>query len=595
MVLNQLQVIMNKKLFLCFIVLLTFNVFLLAEHETYYVNHTKMPSLTIIKEANIKDNRYEYSIENEYGTEICKAKEASLNFRSVREFIASEEAYSQADKIRITWNFKEDDGTNVDDDIYILKLKEINRKNQSKSITYMYNIVLDSKSPIIQPSLSASNVYKNRKDFISILMDNNSEKANKWQVILDNKHVLYESNLSENESLFFPSGVGISFDDYRTLAEGPHMITVIAKDCAGNTTEELLPFDVSLYPLQLSIFSSSDGITYNLDNTIKPFRFVGTGISGTYWTAIIKDILGNTHFSQYHDSAFDVTCPPFIWDGISSLTGNKSPEGTYVAEIVCRDSAGNELSGSTLFYIGKEKVIDENYGKPPFILGEYKNNEFILNLKNYTETISEANLTVKNNDQILYESPIADINNILWDGIDFQGNNILSTGEIYTFILQVTDSNQQTTDYETSIMTPLIYGDKVQFRQRIKVDSIYFDANDSNIFSDNGYFLKNSKSLRCLVTALKLQMNDNDILVVAGNANYTTFPYTNLMLKEKYELIELSKKRAEIVKKILVFYGLPEDKIVVIANGGDNYEVEPNSLENWKNRRVEFFIETKEE
>ena len=53
--------------------------------------------------------------------------------------------------------------------------------------------------------------------------------------------------------------------------------------------------------------------------------------------------------------------------------------------------------------------------------------------------------------------------------------------------------------------------------------------------------------------------------------------------------------RVKIVKKILVFYGLPEDKIVVIANGGDNYEVEPNSLENWKNRRVEFFIETKEE
>lgn len=595
MVLNQLQVIMNKKLFLCFIVLLTFNVFLLAEHETYYVNHTKTPSITIIKKANIKDNRYEYSIENKYGREICKPKEASLNFRSVREFIASEETYSQADEIIITWKFKEDNGKNVDDDIYTLKIKEINRKNQSKSITYISNIVLDSKSPYIKPSLSAINVYKNRRDFISILMDNNSEKANKWQVILDNKHVLYESKLSENENLFFPSGVGISFDDYRFLPEGPHMITVTAKDCAGNTTEKNLIFEVSQYKLQLSVFSSSDGVTYNLDGSITPFKFIGTGMSGNYWYTNIKDSLGNIHFSQYLEGEFDVTCPPFLWDGISSLTGNKSLEGAYIAEIQCRDSAGNELSGCTSFYVGKEKLIDENYGKPPFILGEYKNNEFILNLKNYTETISDAKLTVKNSEQLLYESVIPDVDNIIWDGVDLHGNNILSTGEIYKFTLQVTDDNQKTTDYETSIMTPLIYGDKVQFHQRIKVDSIYFDANDSNIFSDNGYFLKNSKSLRCLATALKLQMNDNDILVVAGNANYTTFPHTNLMLKEKYELIELSKKRAEIVKKILVFYGLPEDKIVVIANGGDNYEVEPNSLENWKNRRVEFFIETKEE
>ena len=185
MVLNQLQVIMNKKLFLCFIVLLTFNVFLLAEHETYYVNHTKTPSITIIKKANIKDNRYEYSIENKYGREICKPKEASLNFRSVREFIASEETYSQADEIIITWKFKEDNGKNVDDDIYTLKIKEINRKNQSKSITYISNIVLDSKSPYIKPSLST--VRQNTKEIgkiaakklIDMINDEYEEKYDK--------------------------------------------------------------------------------------------------------------------------------------------------------------------------------------------------------------------------------------------------------------------------------------------------------------------------------------------------------------------------------------------------------------------------------
>ena len=63
------------------------------------------------------------------------------------------------------------------------------------------------------------------------------------------------------------------------------------------------------------------------------------------------------------------------------------------------------------------------------------------------------------------------------------------------------------------------------------------------------------------------------------------------MSKEKDELIMLAEKRAEIVKKILVFYGIQENRIKIKSNGGENPIVQPNAHDNWKNRRVELFIE----
>lgn len=586
---------MNKKLFLGFFVLLASCFCLPAEQRTYYVNHKSLPSLTILREANVKENKYEYYIENERGRKIYNEKEASVNFDFVREFIASEDDYSQADKISITWDFKEDDGTELKDGNYSLVLREINRKNQAKSIRHDYTICLDSKEPVIFPSLTKRNVFKNKAEDLTVIMNTNSEKANLWRVVLDDQHVLYESDLSENEMISFPVGVGLSYEEYRRLSEGTHEIKVIARDCAGNTTEKQMFFEIGQYPLKLSVFSSSDGVTYNLDGTVLPFRYIGTGISGVFWETTIEDSFGNIHFSQQQKTEFDATCPPFVWDGVSSATGSKVAEGKYNAQIKCRDTAGNELSGLVSFYVGTEKIIDENYGKPPFLSGRYANGEFILELINYKGKISSAVLTVNKDNQILHEIPVDDLSMIAWNGTDSHGDFILSTWEDYDFCVQLTNGKGEQEFFKTNIRTPLVCDMESGGKQQVKVDSIYFDANNCEIFTENDFFLKNSQALRKIANALLLQMNETDVLIVSGNANYTTYPHKNLMRKENEELVQLSMERAEIVKKILVFYGLQEDKILVAANGGENYKVPPNSLENWKNRRVEFFIQTKGE
>lgn len=572
-----------------------------AEQTVYYVNPNTSSSLLIMKDANIKENKYEYSIENEYGRTICEAVEASPSFDSVREFIAREEDYSKSDKIRMEWDFKEDNGDFVKDGSYTLHLEQTSRKNAGNIIPYSYTIHLDSIPPEIAPRLSRTKVFRNRREELSVLMDGErSEKANLWRVSLDDSRILYESELSENEMIQFPVGIGLSYDEYRQLPFGPHEIKITARDCAGNTTEQALLFEVGDFPLNLSVFSSTDGIAYRKDDTSSEYKYIGTGISGCSWKTFIKDGNGTVHFSRDFEESFDVTCPPFSWNGISEATGQPVPEGTYTAEVICRDSAGNELSGTAVFVVAAEQnfAMTEHgkNGGEPFLSGIYEDDVFKLSLANYAEPFPYAVLNVSQNGKLIFEKAVDDISDMAWDGVDSDGNNALSTGENYTFSLRVTDGKYAGQTFEKSIRSRLVFSnaDSEKSRRRILVESVYFTANESTIFTDNEFFMRNSKALRNIATALLLQMSDEDRVVLEGNANYTTYPDKVYMKKEQPQLVSLSRKRAEIIKRILVFYGLSEEKIRIEANGGDNYITSPNGKENWKNRRVEFFIEKTE-
>lgn len=572
-----------------------------AERTVYYVNPNTSSSLLIMKDANIKENRYEYSIENEYGRTICEAVEADISFDSVREFIARKEDYSKADKIRMEWDFKEDNGDSVKDGRYTLHLEQTSRKDAGNIISYSYTIHLDSISPEIAPRLSRTKVFRNRREELSVLMDGErSEKANLWRVSLDDSRILYESELSENEMIPFPVGIGLSYDEYKKLSPGPHEIKIIARDCAGNTTEKSLLFELGEYPLNLSVFSASEGIAYRKDGTSSEFRYIGTGISGCSWKTLIKDSDDNVHFSRDYEEAFDITCPLFSWNGISEATGQPVPEGSYTAEVICHDSAGNELSGTAVFVVAAERNFamtehGKNRGEP-FLSGIYEDDVFKLLLANYAEPFPYAVLNVSQNGKLIFEKAVDDISDITWDGLDSDGNNALSTGEIYNFSLRVSDGKYAGQTFEKTIRSGLVCGnaDSEKSRRRILAESVYFTANESAIFTDNEFFMRNSTALRKIATALLLQMSDEDVIILEGNANYTTYPNKAHMKKEQPQLVSLSKKRAEIVKRILVFYGLSEEKIRVEANGGDNYITSPNGKENWKNRRVDFFIEKTE-
>lgn len=279
--------------------------------------------------------------------------------------------------------------------------------------------------------------------------------------------------------------------------------------------------------------------------------------------------------------------------------------------VIAKDCAGNISQVSTEFTV-EENAPEVNLAQTVMFIKEpeekkaiHRNAElfctfadavFLLKLKYYEKNALSAFLSVICHDEIIYQTEFFELQNMSWNGYDDNGLFRLSTGEEYTFQLEITNDNNEKEMFSTKITSPLIlqYEENTQ-RKKIVAASIYFTGYNAALFSDNEYFIKNAASLRKTAQAILGQLGEKDLLVIEGNANYTSYPNKNLMKKEQAELIALSRTRAEMVKRAFIFYGFPEHKIKIKANGGDNLLVEPNNKDNWKNRRVELFIEEAEE
>ena len=139
-----------------------------------------------------------------------------------------------------------------------------------------------------------------------------------------------------------------------------------------------------------------------------------------------------------------------------------------------------------------------------------------------------------------------------------------------------------------------IFGKLIGKRRRILVEPIYFVGGDFDLMNEEKYFIANATSLKKAAMAVIKLLKDGQTLIIAGHANYTTYPDASLMKKEEAILKRLSRNRAEIVKRVFMLYGLEAEKIKIEALGGTSLLASPDSEERWKNRRVELFVEESE-
>lgn len=588
---------MNKKNFLFSV--LQFGIFILsAEQRTYYINPETSIPLSITRNADVKTYSYTYYILNEYGNYVFGSKNnhcLASETVSREKFFSTIEDYQRPSQIEVNWNYKRDNAKNKDpflkDGEYKLHLIETERRDINKTTDYIYTIILDREKPAIKNTnchLSKNTVYKNKKEDFSLeLKTDNSVKANFWQVTLDDT-IIFHKQFSEGEEYEFPQTILFDYENWSNRNLGKHRITVTAKDCAGNTAKAYTVFNIEQYPYDFSIFTN-DGIVFKSNDKNIPLYYTGIGLTSNFWKTNIYDKNGTEHFSDIFKTESDSYCKKFEWNGISQITNSRVPDGEYTVVVACKSQEENEIKKEIKISVSTEK---ENVKKISFS-GIYSNNKIILNLKNYTKPIQSAVITIANKNKIINKYEISDINKIEWDGFDTNENFILSTGEEYKFILNITNEIENSENFETVVKSGLVFSqdDKTEQHRKILVESIHFDANDSSLFNTNQYFTENSQSIRKAANAILQYLDTDDVIIVEGNANYTTWPNKKSMSKEKDELIILAEKRAEIVKKILVFYGIQENCIKIKSNGGENPIVQPDAHDNWKNRRVELFIE----
>ena len=583
-----------------------------AEQTEYFINPNEFYAPVIAVGRNADIHKYEYScyILNDFHNTVCEP-EAQV-WTTWERFFSSLEDYLRPSRVEVQWNFKQN---NIDDKNtqrktpvlpdgrYELHLIEANKRNVNLKNDYVYFINLDTRPPDIKNedcTVSKWTLYKNKKEDFSFSVKS-AAKANVWRVLLngDRDAPLYQKEFAYGEEQSFPPYIYIPYTAYRNLPLGRHEISVTARDSAGNEATASAPFILAEHPFNFSIFSN-EGLTYGKNNEVKPFYYIGFGIQSRFWRTSICDENGVEHFSDTFNADEDGFCKRFEWNGVSQTTHQQVPEGRYSVFLSCRDDEGKEIEQIAKFFVssGQSGALyttnDKEDSKGPHLSGTFSDDTFTLRLVNYKNAVQDAVLTVLHKDRKLYKASVDDVKNMTWDGYDEAGKFALSTGEEYTFVLETNDGADEPQIFLASVSSGLICIAESDSRKKVVVAPIYFDANDSEVFSLNQYFKENAASIRKSTEAVLKQLGQNDFVIIEGHANYTTYPNQRLMNSEKAELIALSKNRADIIKRVFMLYGIPENRIRIHGNGGERFLVKPNAKDSWKNRRVELFIEREE-
>ena len=126
---------------------------------------------------------------------------------------------------------------------------------------------------------------------------------------------------------------------------------------------------------------------------------------------------------------------------------------------------------------------------------------------------------------------------------------------------------------------------------KIRISSITFAPNTADFESvEPDKAAKNMKTLKRLAEILNKYKSYN--IRIEGHAvNLSWYDPVKAAKEEKEELIPLSLKRAEAVKKALIKLGVNGSRITTVGLGGSHPIVPFSDLKNrWKDRRVEFIL-----
>ena len=387
------------------------------------------------------------------------------------------------------------------------------------------------------------------------------------------------------------------------LPYGEHTLTIIAKDTAMNSTEHRVHFSLVEEKKSFSIFSNKE-VLFRKDGNVMPLYCTAIGnVISKNWSCIISDNMGKVH---YEDSVNFLTagyCKGFKWDGNSQTTNERVPLGIYTLSISCSDSLGGTYTQRQEFVVNEDAVNsylvqEADYSKQLSVDSlplrySFKDGKFYFAMKGYQGKVEGAKLKIKKGNEVFFECEVEDAQNIVWDGCKQDGTSILFTGEKYSAEIELEDEEEKV--FATEVKVPLILGEWEGNRRRVIVDSIHFPGYEVDVLKAKQYFTSNGQNLKKTADAVLESLKDGNVLVIVGNANYTTYPDAKKMKSEDELLNDISLKRAEMIKLIFMFYGVSEKQIKVEGNGGKNFVVLPTAKDNWKNRRVEFFIEGRTE
>jgi outer membrane protein OmpA-like peptidoglycan-associated protein len=108
-----------------------------------------------------------------------------------------------------------------------------------------------------------------------------------------------------------------------------------------------------------------------------------------------------------------------------------------------------------------------------------------------------------------------------------------------------------------------------------------------NFLPDTAKFVDNAEADAILKEFVDIAKTlDGTIIQIEGNIN---------TVKASQAGIALSEERAKTVKNYFVANGIDPNRIIVVGNGNSKMVVDPDSTDNYKNRRTDVFFKTIED
>jgi hypothetical protein len=203
--------------------------------------------------------------------------------------------------------------------------------------------------------------------------------------------------------------------------------------------------------------------------------------------------------------------------------------------------------------------------------------------------------------QLLTTLQSKNISALEWDGTDKAGKFVLTSNTVYSFDLTFFDGRNTTCHARGDMKTNLITQKQDTGELFVILPGVYFPGFVGSVFRAESYLSSDIKSVWKIADLFSRYGEQYDSITIRGYANYTTFPKDGKigradkirMDRELPALQNYSRQRAESVKSLLVMLNVPAEKITIEAMGPARQQADPNGIQKYMNRRVEFYLQPK--
>lgn len=181
-----------------------------------------------------------------------------------------------------------------------------------------------------------------------------------------------------------------------------------------------------------------------------------------------------------------------------------------------------------------------------------------------------------------------------WDGRDAEGRLVASATE-YEVIVRTRDRFGRLRRFAVPLLTDILV-ERDGNRARIRLPSIEFDPGEAQLRPEGqgqNASLPNAAILERLAEILRRFPRAR--ILIEGHGNLTRWAAPAEAAREELEEVgPLSLARAQAVRDYLITLGIPAAQLSVRGAGGSRPVVPfSDADQRWKNRRVEFFMETR--